>query len=255
MNARNRLAALLAAGSLVMALAAVTSAGPPTYSLSVDKSANPANVPVAGTSVVYTIAVAATGTGFFGTVNVDDGMAGCTLAGPTGDTDTDANLDPGETWSYTCTVTGVVPDTANTATVIACHNSSGACNQATQDATASDTFTVGTGPDITEPPASEPPASEPPASEPPASEPPASEPPASEPPASEPPASAPPASVNPSADVADDVDATMPSSDTAIGGGAAKPADRSWMLVVALGMLLASIVVVSPSRTAREERE
>src|SRR5215218_3037285 len=65
MNPRNRLAALLAAGALVMALAAVASAGPPTYGISLTKSANPANVPVGGGTVVYTVAATATGTGFF----------------------------------------------------------------------------------------------------------------------------------------------------------------------------------------------
>jgi hypothetical protein len=263
MNARNRLAALLAAGSMVMALAAVTTASPPTYSVSLTKSANPPAVPSGGGTVVYTVAVAATGSGFFGSVSVDDGMAGCTLSAPTGDTDTDGNLDPGESWHYTCSVNGVAPDTMNTATVNACHNGSGACNQSSHDATANGSVTVTLGPDVTEPPASEPPASEPPseppASEPPASEPPASEPPASEPPASEPPASqpvvseAPAASTAPTAAVGDDVDATLPSSDTALGGGASQPADHSWMLVLALGMLLASIIVVNPSRTVRED--
>ena len=94
MNARNRLAALLAAGALVMALVAVTSAAPPTYGVSVDKSANPANVPTGGGTVVYTVSIVATGTSFFGTVVVDDGMAACTLGAP-GDTDADTNLDPG----------------------------------------------------------------------------------------------------------------------------------------------------------------
>jgi hypothetical protein len=71
----------------------------------------------------------------------------------------------------------------------------------------------------------------------------------------EPPTSAavPTPSANPTADVGDDVDATLPSSDTAIGGGATQPPDRSWMLVIALGMLLASIIVMNPSRTVRED--
>lgn len=240
MNARTRLGALLAAGALVMALAAVTSAAPPTYGVSLTKSADPENVPVGGASVDYTILVAATGTGFFGTVNVDDGMTGCTLGAPTGDTDADGNLDPGETWSYSCTVALVTPETQNTATVNACHNNSGACNQATHDATDSDTITVGEGPDITEPPVTEPPVTEPPVTE---------------PPVTEPPVTLPPGTTNPSptADVGDDVDATEPTTDAVSGGGAAKPSDRSWMLVVALGLLLASIVVVTPSSTAARE--
>jgi hypothetical protein len=242
MNARTRLAALLAAGSLVMALAAVTSAAPPTYSVSLTKSANPANVPSSGGTVVYTVSATATGTGFFGTVSVDDGMAGCTLGAPAGDTDTDGNLDPGETWAYSCTVNNVMPGDQNTATVNACHNGSGACNQGSHDATAtSNTVTVGQGPDITQPPATQPPATQPPATQPPATQPPSTGEPTTDP--------------NPTSEVDDDVDATMPSSDTAIGGDLAAPSSQSWLLVLALGMLLASIVIATPSRTTREERE
>ncbi len=261
MNARTRLSALLAAGSLVMALAAVTSAAPPTYSVSLTKSASPANVPVGGASVVYTLTVTATGTGFFGTVVVDDGMAGCTLAGPTGDTDTDGNLDPGENWAYSCTVAGVTPGTMNTASVTACHNSSGACNQANQDAADTDSFTVGEGsasqPPATDPPATDPPATDPPATDPPATDPPATDPPATDPPATDPPNTDPAATATPAfgGDVDDDVDATEPSTDTLSGEGTSRPADRSWMLVVALGLLLASIIVITPSSTAaREDR-
>jgi len=50
------------------------------------------------------------------------------------------------------------------------------------------------------------------------------------------------------------VDVTPPTTDTNI-DGAARPADKSWMLVISLGLLLASIVVATPSRTVREERE
>jgi hypothetical protein len=254
MNARTRLGALLAAGALVMALAAVTSAAPPTYGVSATKGANPGNVPSGGGTVTYTILVAATGTGFFGTVSVDDGLPGCTLGAPTGDTDADGNLDPGETWSYSCVVNGVTPGTQNTATVHACHNGSGACNQATHDATAtSNTVTIGEGPDITQPPVTEPPVTEPPVTEPPVTEPPVTEPPVTEPPVTEPPVTEPPGTTNPTADVGDDVDATEPTTDAVSGGGAAKPSDRSWMLVVALGLLLASIVVVTPSSTAARE--
>ena len=262
MNARTRLAALLAAGSLVMALAAVTSAAPPTYGVTLTKSANPANVPSSGGTVVYTVSATATGTGFFGTVTVDDGMAGCTLGAPAGDTDTDGNLDPGETWAYSCTVNNVMPGAQNTATVNACHNGSGACNQSSHDATAtSNTVTVGQGPDITQPPATQPPATQPPATQPPATQPPATQPPATQPPATQPPATQPPGTgapttdPNPTSEVDDDVDATMPSSDTAIGGDLAAPSSQSWLLVLALGMLLASIVIATPSRTTREERE
>ena len=287
MNARNRLAALLAAGSLVMAAAAVTTAAPPTYGVAVVKSANPTSVPSSGGTVVYTVAVHATGTGFFGTVAVNDDMAGCTLGAPAGDSDLDGNLDPGETWSYTCTVVGAMPGDQNTASVNACHNGSGACNQTTHDATAtSNTVTLGLGPDVTAPPATLPPTT-PPDTAPPATLPPTTPPdtappatlPPTEAPATLPPATLPPttppdtaapatvppstapgtdapaasATAEPTAGVGDQVDVTPPSSDTAIGGGTAQPTDRSWMLVLALGMLLASILVVNPARPVRED--
>src|SRR5262245_15777093 len=74
MNPRNRLAALLAAGALVMALAAVTSAAAPSFGVLLDKSANPTAVAPGGGTVVYTITVTGTGTGNLQTVTVDDGM-------------------------------------------------------------------------------------------------------------------------------------------------------------------------------------
>ena len=253
MNARKRLAALLAAGSLVMALAAVTSAAPPTYAVSLTKSANPASVPSGGGDVVYTVAATATGTGFFGTVTVDDALTGCTLGAPTGDTDADGNLDPGETWSYTCTV-NVTPGTQNTASVNACHNGSGACNQASHDATAtSNTVTIGLGPDVTPAPTA-PPVTAPPVTAPPVTAPPVTAPPVTAPPATGPVITEAPATANPTADVGVDTDATMPRSDTVVGGPAARPSDRSWMLVIALSLLLASIIVISPARSAREEQ-
>jgi len=312
MNARNRLAALLAAGSLVMAIVAVTSAAPPTYGISLTKSANPASVPAGGGNVTYSVTLVATGTGFFGTVNVNDGMAACTLSAPTGDSDADTNLDPGESWVYTCTVNGVVPNTSNTATVAACHNGSGACNQTTHDASDSDTFTV-TSCGCTAPPPTASPAPPtatpvaptatpvaptdtlaPPTSTPVAPTdtpvPPTSTPVAPTdtpvPPTATPVAPtdtpAPPTgTVVPPTDTPapptgssqasqagivtsaptqnptsgqEGVDVTPPTTDTNI-DGAARPADKSWMLVISLGLLLASIVVATPSRTVREERE
>jgi hypothetical protein len=312
MNARNRLAALLAAGSLVMAIVAVTSAAPPTYGISLTKSANPASVPAGGGNVTYSVTLVATGTGFFGTVNVNDGMAACTLSAPTGDSDADTNLDPGESWVYTCTVNGVVPNTSNTATVVACHNASGACNQATQDASDSDTITV-TSCGCTAPPPTAslaPPTSTPvaptdtpvPPTDTPA--PPTSTPvaptdtpvPPTDTPAPPTDTPVPPTdtpvpptdtpalptgTVVPPTDTPapptgssqasqagivttaptqnptsgqEGVDVTPPTTDTNI-DGAARPADKSWMLVISLGLLLASIVVATPSRTVREERE
>jgi hypothetical protein len=124
---------------------------------------------------------------------------------------------------------------------------------------------------LTEPPASEPPASEPPASEPPASfeqsfaaetdtpsEPPASEPPASEPPVSEPPASEPPVTDPPVPSFEQSqeglTDAPSEPNTATIGGNrSSAPADGAWLLVVALGVLLASIVVLTPAPARRRK--
>jgi|SRR5262245_36084192 len=274
MKARNKLGALLAAGSLIMAIgAATTSAVAPTYIVDLEKSANPPNVPSAWT-VLYTITVQSTGTGDFATVNVDDGMAGCTLAGPTGD-DGDGHLENGETWTYTCTVNNVLPNTPNTATVNACHNASGSCNQAAHDATDSDMFTVGEGAAPSVAPSQQPsqapsqapsltpsltPSEVPPSvtpSEAPPTEVPPTEVPPSVTPTEAPPTEAPPTEAPPTENPTggeEGVDVTAPSTDISIGGGSARPGDSTWMLVVALGLLLASIVVVSPSKRAAEPK-
>ncbi len=211
-----------------MLAASAVIAAPPTYSISVSKTANPDTVPAAGGSVTYTVSVTATGTGFFTAVVVDDGMIGCTLGAPTGD-DGDGKLEPSETWDYSCVVTGVTPNTQNTANVNACHDQS-AC-VSTHDAQGSGSITVL--------------GSESPATEPPATEPPATEPPATEPPASEVPGDGTP---NPSIDVAG---ATEPTTDTVfsdvVGGG-----NNGIMLILALGMLLGSLVLVTPAKPVRQ---
>ena len=124
----------LAAGS-VMAAA-------PEYAISVTKSANPAAVPAAGGSVVYTINVTNAGTGFFQAVNVSD--SDCTVgAGTETSGDGDSKLEEGETWRYTCTVANVVPPHTNTVTVNACHDGSvGECNNASHNAQGSAQATV-----------------------------------------------------------------------------------------------------------------
>jgi hypothetical protein len=249
MNARNRVGALLAAASLLMALVAVTYAAPPTYGVSLTKSANPTTVPPAGGSVTYTIVVTGTGTGDLLTVSVDDGMAGCTLSGPTGDQSSGAGagkLEQGESWTYTCTVNGVAPGTQNTATVFACKNAS-ACNQSAHDVNDSDSVTVGQGEGggPTPTPTIAPPTATPTVA-----------PPTATPTVAAPTATAtegagtPTATVDPSSDE-EAVDATVPNTDTLAGSGNARPGANTWLLVVSLGLLLASIVVVSPPRPAR----
>ena len=70
-----------------------------------------------GDTVYFQITVDNIGNADLTGVTVDDGMAACTLSGPTGDTDTDGILDAAETWVYTCSITAVLgTNITNTAT-------------------------------------------------------------------------------------------------------------------------------------------
>ena len=151
MIAGYRLGAALAAASLVMTLAAVTTAAPPgtISSIRVEMFADPPTVPPAGGTVVLRVAVSNIGTATFQLVTPDDGIAGCVLAGPTGDQVTGSGkgkLEPAEAWFWTCAVDGVMPGTQYTVTVVACLNN-GACGSR-GDASGSAFVTVrqGTGP-------------------------------------------------------------------------------------------------------------
>jgi hypothetical protein len=240
---RTKLGALLGAGGLLMLAASVTVAAPPTYSINVSKTANPAAVGEAGGTVTFTVWVTATGTGFFQTVTVDDPLAGCTI-GPKVETsgDGDDKLETGETWTYSCTVDNVTVGTQNTATVNACHDIS-ACNQAAHDAQGQGAVTVqddgSTVPPVTEPPVTEPPVTEPPVTEPPVTE----------PPVTDAPPSTPESTPDPTLD-----NAGLTQAPTDTDAGATKPmgSQRTIMLVLALGMLLASLILVTPPRPARQ---
>ena len=130
-------ATLLLAATLVPGAAF---ADEPTYTISVTKTANPTEVPEAGGSVTYTVAVTNTGTGFFNTVTASD--PDCTLGAPTGD-DGNGKLDADETWTYACTVANVVPPHTNTVTVDACHEGGPTdCNNAKHEAEATAQATV-----------------------------------------------------------------------------------------------------------------
>jgi hypothetical protein len=276
MNVRNRLAALFAAGALVMAVGAVALAAPPSYSISVDKQANPTAVPPSGGTVVFSVVVDNTGSGHLAQVNIVDSMVGCTLGAPSGDTDADTNLDATETWTYQCTVNNVTPGMSNTATVNACH-SAGTCNNSSHDAAGSDTVTLLTGsptsPPVTDPPVTDPPVTDPPVTDPPVTDPPVTDPPVTDPPVTDPPVTDPPVTEAPTfapsqdqggeSDVptfqpsqdqggeSDNPDASQPETDTVLGNDATRPSDTTWMLVIALGMLLASILLASPSKAVR----
>jgi len=219
---RTKLGALLGAGGLLLLAASATFAVAPTYSINVSKTANPTAVGEAGGTVVFTVWVTGTGTGFFQTVNVDDPLAGCTMGAKVETSgDGDAKLEQNETWTYSCSVDNVTVGTQNTATVNACHDIS-ACNNAAHDAQGQGSVTVQDD-GSTIPPATDPPT--------------------------EPPVTEPPVTDAPTQDVGG---LTQAPTDTAAAGTAAPDSPRTVMLVLALGMLLASLILVTPARPARE---
>ncbi len=193
--------ALLSAGMLLLSAVGLATAAPPTYTISVSKSADPANVPPTGGDVTFTTSVTGTGTGFFLAVVISESLAGCTVAGPFGDEPAgrgSGRLDGGETWTYTCTVAGVTPGTTSTATVHACHNEGSGCNQSAHDATGQGQVTVGMVTALTEvPPTEVPPTEVPPTEVPPTEVPPTEVPPTEVPPTEVPPTEVPPTEVPP----------------------------------------------------------
>ncbi len=221
MEWRTKLGALLGAGGLVLLAASAVVAVAPTYTIDVTKTADPASVPVTGGSVTYTVWVENTGTGFFQVVTVDDGMAGCTLGAPTGD-DADGKLESGETWAYSCTVTGVMPGDQNTASANACHDQ-GACTDQ-HDATDSDSVTVTEGEG---PPPSQAPSVAP----------------------SQAPSAPPVGTFEPTQENAG---ATEPTTDAEFGAGSVGTGPNTLLLVLSLGLLLASLVLITPAKPIRQ---
>ena len=222
---RTKLGALLGAGGLLLLAASATLAVPPTYTINVSKTADPASVPVSGGTVVFTVWVTGTGTGFLQTVTIVDSLGGCTLGAKVETSgDGDDKLETGETWSYSCTVNNVTPGTQNTATVDACHDVS-SCNQDAHDAQGVGNVTVTEGPEVTEAPPTDAPTEAPPTD-------------------------APTSNPDPTEDQAG---ATEPTTDTVgFDGAAGGGVDRTLLLVLALGMLMASLILVTPSRPVRQ---
>ena len=102
-------------------------------SIELTKEADP-TVVNPGDTVDYTISVENTGNPDLTNVTVDDHLEGCTLSGPSGD-DGDGVLEPGETWTYSCSITAGEDDIENTATVEA-------TDEAGETVSDSDTATV-----------------------------------------------------------------------------------------------------------------
>ena len=230
MRTRDKLGALFGAGLLTVALGstvfAVTPFAPPTYTIAVQKTATPNVVGVGGADVLFTVTVQNTGTGSFLQVSVADTLAGCTLSAPTG-TGAPTTLASGDTWTFTCTVTGVLPDTTNTANVSACHNNSGACSQNPQRTSGSASVTVTLDTEATLPPPTDTPAPTDTAA----------------------PTGGPTASPAGGGGGATD-QPTMAPTNSALDGGSG-PADGAWLLVVVLGVLLASMVILTPAKAKR----
>jgi hypothetical protein len=212
--------ALLGTGLLAMALAGPATAAP-VYTITVTKDAAPASVPADGGDVTFTVHVHAD-SGDFHTVNVADLMAGCSLSAPTGDTGSDGVLSQGETWDYTCAVTDVSPNTENTASATACHNSSPNCNQDSHDATDSGNVTVGLCDSDCALPTEAPPSAEPTAA--------------------------------PTTGTGDQTNVPSQAPTDATGTRSSAPSDAAWLLVVALGLLFGSLVVLRPAGSAKTRR-
>jgi hypothetical protein len=102
---------------LTMAMLTFVQAKSPAAPITVAKEADPTVVRVGGT-VHYVITVDSHGGSDLSNVTVDDDLRGCTLAGPSGDNGNRV-LEPGETWTYDCSVTAGNEDIVNTATVTA----------------------------------------------------------------------------------------------------------------------------------------
>jgi hypothetical protein len=187
--------------------------------------------------------VTGTGTGFIQLVDITDPLSGCTLGAKVESSgDGDDKLETGETWTYSCTVNNVMPGTVNTATVNACHDGS-ACNNSTHDDQKVASVTVNDDGSTAAPPSSEP-SSEPSAE--PSAAPSAA--PSDEPGGSPDPSDDPGDSPDPSQDEAGLTQATTDTLDQVAG---AVGSQRSLLLVLSLGMMLASLVLVTPTRPVR----
>jgi hypothetical protein len=213
---KRRLGALI--GAAVLTFVAVGSvSAKPTYAINVTKTADPVSVPAGGGDVEFTVWVENAGTGFFQVVNVTDPLAGCSIAFSSGDTNSDGNLSAGETWAYTCIVTGVSPDTENTVTVNACHDGSvSSCNNGAHDATGGANVTVTLCEEAC--------------------------------PTLTPPTPAP----TPTQGTGGQTNVPTEAPTDSIPSGTSGPSDAAWLLVVAFGVLLGSVVVLRPAPSKRE---
>ena len=190
--------------------------------IAIAKTANPTSLTFGGGSVTYTYVVTNPGNVPLYPVTVSDVISGtstmaCTPAGlvMTGG-NTDSKLDPGETWTYTCTKI-VATTTSNTATA------TGHYGDQSVTATASATVTVGTTPNNPTPTPS-------------------------------PSASPSPSPTGAVGGATGKPHVTPPPTD-ALGGTTGQPVGDTWRLILlALAGLLASILLLTPASPARARR-
>src|SRR5262249_39072918 len=134
--------------------------------------------------------------------------------------DGDGKLEAGETWAYTCTVGGVTPGTENTAHVNACHDGSvSSCNNGAHDASGDANVTVTLCEEAC----------------------------ATLAPPTNPPTDAPPQGTGGQTNVPSQAPTDS------ITSGASGPSDAAWLLVVAFGVLLGSVVILRPSPAKRRD--
>jgi hypothetical protein len=184
--------------------------------IAVDKVANPTQLPAAGGSVTYTYAVTNVGDVPLSIVSIIDDK--CSSIGlPTGDSDSDNQLDLTETWIYTCTTT-ITQTTVNTVIVVGTDNLRPPVEAQDQ---ATVTVLPPTAPPITAPPIT-----------------------------------APPVTAAPSQAVLAATGApvvTLPPTDSL--GGTAGPSDGTWRLaLMAMAALLASVLVLTPAKATNRRR-
>jgi len=142
-------AAAIGAVAISLFFVAGALAQAPTYTISLDKTADPATLPSGGGDVDYWYAVSNTGTGDFQVAGVtDDKCASVVFDHSSDPADDDQGpsdkLNNGETWTYTCAA-ALTATTTNNAVANACQNSGGPCNNESHDATATDSATVTVG--------------------------------------------------------------------------------------------------------------
>jgi Domain of unknown function DUF11 len=229
MTKRSKLGVLLGAGLLTFAVAGMALAAPAPPGISVTKAQSPlTTLPVGGGVVTYTLVVTNSGGVTFHSASVSDANCDAT---PTFSSSSDGTSSPGGTgsagfldtgvaWTFTCTrdLTGQPPGSyTNVAAAFGCTDSS-TCNLAAHTVTAtSNTVTIAI-------PAPTPAPTAAPTAGPTAA-----------------PTRAPGATGAPAV--------TAPPTDELGSAGTSGPSDGAWLLVVALGVLLASIVVLAPART------